>query len=292
MYLSVEADKNTNANSPPCGKYTGGSLFKSQNGTIWTPTQNQDLTFKLRKANFVPSGTVRMYNSPIEAGNLNTQVLPLNPIRTLPRKLKVTIDGSGNRTSVNFPIGRKVSTGAAGDSEDQSVTGIIEGQGAPIATEEVVVGGSGYAFSSTTAVPTVSLTGSGSGCTVNVTVSNEVVTAVAINAAGTGYQVGDVLTVDNSSNKVTRGAGLKFVVDTINTTFDTLYLTDVQGEKFTNDQPMVDYGSGNDTRAVITNVFVNGDSVQNGDLYAGNVLEVTQYNHAHHGANNLSLIHI
>ena len=31
-----------------------------------------------------------------------------------------------------FPIGRKVSTGAAGDSEDQSVTGIIEGQGALI----------------------------------------------------------------------------------------------------------------------------------------------------------------
>ena len=267
-------------------QYLGGSLFKSQNGTIWTASQNQDLTFKLRKASFVSEGSARMFNTPIEPGNQNTQLLINNPIRSLPRKLKVTIDGSGNRTSVNFPIGRKVSTGAAGDSEDQSVTGIIEGQGAPIATEEVVVGGSGYAFSSTTAVPTVSLTGSGSGCTVNVTVSNEVVTAVAINAAGTGYQVGDVLTVDNSSNKVTRGAGLKFVVDTINTTFDTLYLTDVQGEKFTNDQPMVDYGVGNDTRAVITNVFVNGDSVQNGDLYAGNVLEVTQYNHAHHGANN------
>ena len=26
--------------------------------------------------------------------------------------------------------------------------------------------------------------------------------------------------------------------------------------------------------------------MQNGDLYSGNVFEVTQYNHAHHGANN------
>ena len=130
------------------------------------------------------------------------------------------------------------------------------------------------------------MTGSGSGCTVNVTVSSEVVTAVAINAAGTGYQVGDVLTVDNSSTKVTRGSGLKFIVNAIYTTFDTLYLTDVQGEKFTNDQPLVQYGAGNDTRAVVPNVFVNGDSVVNGDLYAGNVFEVTQYNHAHHGQTN------
>ena len=265
-------------------QYLGGSLYKSQNGTIWTPSQNQDLTFKLRKASFVDSGSVTMYNTPIEPGNFNTQILNNNPIRSLPRKLKVTIDGGGTRTNANLPIGRKVSTGAAGDLEDQSVTGIIEGQGSTISTEEVVTGGSGYSISGT--VSTVALTGSGSGCTVTATVSNGVVTAVSIQNGGTGYQVGDVLTVDNSHSGVVRGAGLKFVVTAINGTFDTLYLTDVQGEKFTNDQPLVQYGANNDTRAVITNVAVNGDSVVNGDLFAGNVFEVTQYNHAHHGATN------
>ena len=50
------------------------------------------------------------------------------------------------------------------------------------------------------------------------------------------------------------------------------------------------YGSGNDTRAVVSGVNVNGDSVQNGDLYAGNVFEVIQYNHAHHGATNKVVI--
>ena len=73
-------------------QYLGGSLFKSQNGTIWTASQNQDLAFKLRKASFVGDGTVRLYNSPIEPGNLNTQALINNPIRSLPRKLKVTIE--------------------------------------------------------------------------------------------------------------------------------------------------------------------------------------------------------
>ena len=267
-------------------QYLGGSLFKSQNGTIWTPSQFQDLCFKLRKASFVPSGTATFFNTPIEAGNLNTQVLSDNPLKSLPRKLKVTIDGGGTRTNANLPIGRKVSTGAAADLEDQSVTGIIEGQGSSISTEEVVTGGSGYAFSNTTAVPVVSLTGSGTGATVNVTVSGGVVTAIAINSGGNGYQVGEVLTVDTSSSKYTRGSGLKFAVTAINSTFDTLYLTNVQGEKFTNDQPLVQYGANNNTRAVISNVAVNGDSTVNGAKFTGNVFEVNQFNHAHHQGNN------
>ena len=49
---------------------------------------------------------------------------------------------------------------------------------------------------------------------------------------------------------------------------------------------LVQYGATNDTRTVATNVTVNNDSTQNGDLFAGNVFEVTQYNHAHHGATN------
>ena len=68
----------------------------------------------------------------------------------------------------------------------------------------------------------------------NVTVSNEVVTNIALNSGGSGYKIGDVLTVDNSDTKVTRGSGLKFTVTGINSTLDTLYLTDVQGDKFTN----------------------------------------------------------
>ena len=49
-------------------QYIGGSLFKSQNGTIWTASQFQDLTFKLYKAQFVSSGTVTFYNSDIDLG--------------------------------------------------------------------------------------------------------------------------------------------------------------------------------------------------------------------------------
>ena len=34
-------------------QYLGGSLFKSQNGTIWTPSQFQDLTLRLIRQNLL-----------------------------------------------------------------------------------------------------------------------------------------------------------------------------------------------------------------------------------------------
>ena len=52
------------------------------------------------------------------------------------------------------------------DSDDSSVIGVIEGQGAPIASAssfDIVTGGTGYAFTNTNNIPLVSLTGTGSG---------------------------------------------------------------------------------------------------------------------------------
>ena len=277
-------------------QYIGGSLFKSQNGTIWTASQYQDLAFKLRKAQFVSSGTATFYNSPIVPGNLNTQLISDNAIKSLPRKLKVQIEGSGTRTNAVFPIGRKVSTGAANDSDDSSVIGVIEGQGSSIASStafEIVTNGTGYAVTNVNNIPLISLTGSGTGaqCSVTIDASTGAISAISNLTTGTGYQAGEVLTIDNNSNLVTRGNGFKLVVKSIGTTFDTLFLTDVQGEKFDNGATLIHYGAGNNTRTVATNVtVVTGGSSQNGTLFSGNKFQVTQYNHAHHAANNQIVI--
>ena len=277
-------------------QYIGGSLFKSQNGTIWTASQYQDLAFKLRKASFVPSGTATFYNSPIVPGNLNTQLISDNAIKSLPRKLKVQIEGSGTRTNAVFPIGRKVSTGAVNDADDSSVIGVIENQGAPIASSSsfsIVTNGSGYAVTNVNNIPLISLTGSGTGaqCSVTIDGTTGAINSISNLTLGTGYQVGEVLTIDNGSNLVTRGNGFKLVVTSINSTFDTLFLTDVQGEKFANGATLIHYGAGNNTRTVATNVtVVTGGSTQNGTLFSGNKFQVTQYNHAHHaGVNKISI---
>ena len=272
-------------------QYIGGSLFKSQNGTIWTASQYQDLTFKLRKASFVNSGTTTFYNTAIEAGNLNTQVLSSNPIRTLPRKLVVKLTSASANQSV-LPIGRKVSTGAEGDAEDVSVTGIIEGRGAPILSNtsfNIVTRGSGYELSNPNNIPLISLTGSGTGAQCSISLTNGIVDSNGVSnlTLGTGYQVGEVLTIDNSDAKVLRGSGFKLVVTAISSTLDTLFLTDVQGDKFPNSEVLIQYTSNNTTRTTVSPATtVNGDSTVNGDLYSGKVIDVTQYNHAHHGATN------
>ena len=303
MWVATMGEKTVKTNNLPNAEnvvvskqYIGGSLFKSQNGTIWTASQFQDLTFKLRKAKFVQSGTTTFYNTPIEPGNLNTSVLRDNPIRSLPRKLIVKLGGSGAKSNNEFPIGRKVSTGASNDAEDVSITGIIEGQGAAIDAVEKVLSGSGYAFSNANTISLRSLTGSGSGATADFTLTNitggpqETIDSISNVSGGTGYQVGDVLTINNDDVKVLRGSGAKFTVTSINSTFNTLYLTDVQGDKFTSGETLVHYNTDNQTRTVVTNTTVNGDSTVQSNLFTGDVFEVTQYNHAHHGATNKIVI--
>ena len=270
-------------------QYIGGSLFKSQNGTIWTPSQYEDLTFKLRKASFVESGTATFFNTPIEAGNLNAQKLPSNPLRSLPRKLKVPVAIAKS----TVPIGRKVSSGATGDADDRSITGIVEAHGAAVSTFEVVSGGTGYAFASgnSNGVKLRSLTGSGENVQANLTIDAAgVVTAASVTGgqAGTGYVIGDVLEIINDASQnanYTKGAGFKAVVKTTPATTTHLYLTDVQGDKFTSGDLLIHYGAGNNTRTS-AGVNISADSTQNGELFSGDVFEVTQYNHAHHGVNN------
>ena len=277
-------------------QYIGGSLFKSQNGSIWTPSQYQDLTFTLYKAEFVPSGTVTFYNTPVEAGNENTQILSDNPIRTLPRKLKLGL--SGTPIAANVAVGRKISSGGIGDREDDSITGIVEKIASPIApaTDAITLisGGSGYDFSNLNGIKLKSLVGNGSGVTATLTVSNGVITGIDASSsqAGSGYCLGDVLTVDETDSKYTSGAGAKFTIASLAAAPDTLYLTDVQGENFISNEALIHYGANNDTRTALvdsggTAITASADSVPTSDIHSGNVLEVIQPNHAHHGANNL-----
>ena len=289
-------------------QYIGGSLFKSQNGTIWTPSQYEDLTFKLRKASFVESGTATFYNTPVTPGNLNSQQLSDNPVRSLPRKLKLGVTGT-DCIDANLGIGDKITMADGNDAivdgvnsnDDNSITGIIEGQGSSISSStstSIVTRGSGYPVTGAPIadVPLKSLTGSGTGAVASITVATingvpGAINAITLSTLGTGYQVGDVLTIDNANDSdITSGAGFKCTVSAINTQFDTIFLTNVQGSAFTVNRKLVKYTNGNTTpKSLIANSQVTSSTV-NGQLYTGDVFEVTQYNHAHHGINNKVLV--
>jgi len=84
--------------------------------------------------------------------------------------LKFTTDGSG--TGFQFRVLTTTSTGA-------------------IATIGNVVGGTGYANGSFTAVALTTVSGTGSGATANITVSGGIVTVITINAVGSAYRGDD-----------------------------------------------------------------------------------------------------
>ena len=267
-------------------QYIGGSLFKSQNGTIWTPNQYQDLTFKLRKAEFVEKGTLIAYNSGIGPKGSNSSDLPKNPIELLPRKLKVRCSGSNAADTTNFTPGTMV-----GVLNDNDLYGFIEkvGGGLELGTTSGEIANPGIGYSASADPDLVSLytlTGKGSGATAKVTTNaSGEVTEIDVLTRGEGYAIGDLLGITTAH--VQKGNGAIFAVNNIGVT-STLYLNNVQGEhfpvgvrlqRFTTDYDLTTKTSGS------ANFVVEASSIID-DKYDGNVMKILQYNHAHHGANN------
>ena len=257
-------------------QYIGGSLFKSQNGTIWTPSQYQDLTFKLYKAKFVPSGTLTFYNTDITPGGTNVATLQNNPIEGLPRKLKLPITGA---LDVNVVPGTKI-----GEGSSPSITGIVENLGGPIGTSTTISTGSGYPTGTQSNIALYSVSGNGTGAEATVTFANGVLTSHVITTTGEGYVEGEILGITTSS--VGGGTGAQIGIDAIGST-NAIYLTNVQGENFTNTQTIQYYTDPDDeTSRTTATATVNGNSSLIDSKYSGNVFRVKQYNHAHHGGNN------
>ena len=270
------------AESVVVGKqYTGGSLFKSQNGTIWTANQFEDMKFRLYKANFITNtnnpAVAYFYNPSLVSNDSNIGNLTENPIRTLPRKLKVGITTTTTMNSV-LVAGRKVSEGT-----QPGPYGYIEKVGGriSIAGLSTVRVGSGYSDGTFTNVPLYNITGSGTGATGIVTVTNNTIQFVSIANSGNGYTVGDILGITTSN--VVKGSNAQISVTSLNG-FDTLYLTNVQGEEFTTGQDLVVYNGSSAVSYANTDII---SSSQLNTLYDGRVIEVTSYSHGMHADNNV-----
>ena len=250
-------------------QYLGGSLFKSQNGTIWTASQFEDLKFKLYKAQFTQNlGTVYFYNPKLGTQSSQVPRLLPNPIKTLPRKLKVGITTTTTLGNTLIP-GRKVSEGSS-----SGPIGYIEQVGSNIAALTVSNTGVGYSNGTFTGVPLYNVTGNGSGAVGVVTISSNIVSAVSITTPGNGYVIGDVLGITTSN--VVKGTNATITVSNING-IDTLYLTNVQGEEFTDGQDLIYYDGA--TAVSLANTDIRGSSSVISNLYDGRVIEVEHYNH-------------
>ena len=116
------------------------------------------------------------------------------------------------------------------------------------------------------------ITSNGSGGTVNISGigANGTLATIAVNGLGSGYCVGDLVGITTvTSGSGAGGYGAVLSVESISNTIDSMYLTNVQGEEFNNNQPVIHYV--NDNRTSTASVQVNGTSIQLGELYSGKV---------------------
>jgi len=289
VWIAKMGEKTVNTSTLPNAEnvivtkqYGKGSLFKSQNGTIWTASQFEDMKFTLYKANFTATdGSVFWYNPALRAGALGNALPQLgkNPLNALPRKLKVSLTSATSALPDELSVGKKVSHGSTGLPE---TTGYIEQIGGPIATVSIANTGIGYTTTTTTfnGVSLYSVTGNGSGATATVTCSGGGVTGITIVSTGSGYVEGDVLGITTSG--VQKGTSGTIAVNSVSGT-DTLYLTNVQGENFSGN--LLVY-SGDAAVEPAPSVPISSSSLIS-QLNTGNVFEVSQYNHGMHAANNL-----
>ena len=201
-----------------------GSLFKSQNASSWDASQYEDLKFKLYRADFTSEGSVQFFNPslPTDIG-----LLRQNPF---------DIDSKTIRVGVGTTI---QDTGLAkGNTVIQSTsnaTGKYVGSaGTAHGALKIINAGIGYTPSSGgTTYNNLTLTnvvGTGKNATANVTINGGVAVGatIATNGGGSGYSVGDVLTV-SSIGISSVGRNLRLSVQQI-AGINELTLTEVQGD--------------------------------------------------------------
>ena len=144
-------------------QFAMGSLFKSQNGSTWTPAQKQDLKFKLYKAKFTANtGIAHFGNPPLDSSNGYVPTLEENAITALPKNVTLgitTISSSDSLVGI-LTAGRRIA--GVGNS-----FGTIVSAGSSASSVTVTNGGLNYTNRTNSA--TTNVFGSGSGLTVDIT---------------------------------------------------------------------------------------------------------------------------
>jgi len=262
-------------------QFSMGSLFKSQNGSIWTANQYQDLKFKLYKAQFSTNqpGTAFFHNPTLDTSNGYIKKLSTNPVTTLPRTAALGITTTTNSALIGIlSKGRRIF-----DVAKNYVHGYISETGSSVATVGLTTGGSNYT-TTTTPVNTFNIIGNGSGLILNIVASNKTLTGISVINAGNGYKVGDVVGIVTSNVVGNQGKDAIITIVSI-TGVDTLYLENIQGS-FTNTLgSQFGYYDNNNALVSVASTTIR-NFTPSSNQYSGNYLRVDHFDHGMYGNTN------
>ncbi len=290
LWTAVMGEKTVNTKDLPdvsavtySKQFAMGSLFKSQNGSIWTANQYQDLKFKLYKAQFIENqpGTAYFYNPTLDTSNGYVQRLGNNPLTTLPRTASLGITATTNSSLIaDLSKGRKIVDGVK-----DYVYGYVVGTGSSVSTVGLTTGGSNYVTD--TNVSTYNITGNGSGLVLSITASSGTISGTpTIVNPGNGYAVGDVVGIVTSTvgtGTSVRGRDARITISAISG-LDTLYLENIQGDSFTVGAGLSYYNNSNALVSLASTTIRN--FVDSTNQYSGNYLRVEHFDHGMYGNTN------
>ena len=279
-----------------------GSLFKSQNASTWTPSQFEDLKFTLYKAEFDAgvTGTVNFFNPELNVGNNELVQLSENPLVAYSRKVTL---GLSSDVAADTNIIPGVSIAQTGSGISGGVGNLVgTGGSVGVTTESLLVinPGTGYTVATTTGIQPYTITGSGSGLEVSVTVAagtsvyndpNNLAPLrgfISVTDGGDGYKVGDVVGIPTAAMN---GLGENATMSIVSIGFtNTLFLDNVQGDFVAAGSSMT-YVTNTGIRSEIngsgSNVIIKSGGVTVDSLYDGKTIKVRHRNHAMHESNNL-----
>ena len=262
---------------------TLGSLFKSQNAAVWTPSQYEDLKFVLHRCDFSGAGNVQFFNPPLDETN---EAIPPGGISAIPRELNVGIGTTVNQDGAANPliVGNRIvqqNTGASGFLK--SFAGIAHG--------DLTITSAGIGFTPSSGsftfpgIALTTLTGSGQDGTIDITIENGIAIGATIANGGSGYTIGDKVRPVDFGND-TLGSGMELSVGVI-TAQNRIILTNVQGDFSTSAADYLEYDSTAGTRLSV-NAGVGGSVVPNGVVVVndGLHLKVFQRNHGMYSNTN------
>lgn len=267
-----------------------GSLFKSQNGSTWTPSQYENLKFTLYTARFKSnSGVVNFFNPDLSIGNNQIVNLPKDSIELFSRNIRIKLNTTIEDSQIVF--GNTITQDLTNASGNYVGSG-----GSSFGELNIINPGIGYQPISGTQtyqnIPLVSVTGNGRDATVDVTIQNGVSIAATISTGGSGYSVGDVVSIENIGED-SLGRNIRFSISTIQG-INELILDNVQGEFESSPNKKIQYLDQNlDEQQLnsdnLDEVYIDSISLTE-EFRDGSHIKVNHSNHGMHSkVNNVSL---
>ena len=261
---------------------TLGSLFKSQNGSTWTPTQLEDLKYRLYRADFANEGIVRFFNPKLSLKNKKVTVTGENQFLPLSKK---AVLGLGTVTTYAANVVPGVTLSQEGTTVKSKLIGIggsiTVGGGVTITNAGFgyTPSAGSYTFSN---IPLITETGYGKNAVADIIVDSNKIFSVTITSGGYGYQVGDSLLIPNIGQNV--GFGGKVVVESLSSN-NALVVDNITSGLFELNNTPISYTNSSGITTWI-GVGVTITSIDYDAYYDGLHMKVTHMNHGMHSPSN------